>query len=143
MGERLHFGSCGFGLTLVLLAGLSVSGQGRPDFTGTWTQIDPPLVFEASHVVQIDQRALVLEVNIEKRGPAGRTSLFSFTDQHTYTIAAPPDRIYPTGEACDSACYGVNSFLMRGAAPSPAVPCGAQSATPSACARTGPGSCPS
>jgi hypothetical protein len=77
-------------LTLALTAGLAVSAQYRPDFTGVWIQVDPPHSSESSHVVQIEQQGSVFKVKVQKSGPA-LTALYSLRDEHTSVIGAPPE----------------------------------------------------
>jgi hypothetical protein len=78
-------------LPFLIVASVAIGTQVRPDFTGTWTQVDPPLSSTEKHVLQIERRGLVLTLHVEKSGPAGRTLLFSFKDDRTYTIGAPPE----------------------------------------------------
>lgn len=77
-------------LTLALTAGLAAGAQDRPDFTGVWIQVDPPQSSGSSHVVQIEQQGSVFRIKVQKSGPA-LTALYSFRDEHTYDIGAPPE----------------------------------------------------
>jgi hypothetical protein len=76
-------------LTVALTAGLPVSAQDRPDFSGVWIQVDPALSSDSSHTVQIEQQGSAFKVKVEKSGPAGPAG-YSFRDDHTYVIGAPP-----------------------------------------------------
>jgi hypothetical protein len=41
--------------------------------------------------MRVDHAASDFRVQVDKRGPAGRTTLFGYKDEHTYTIGAPAE----------------------------------------------------
>jgi hypothetical protein len=69
--------------------GKAVSGQDRPDLSGVWIQVDPPLSSESSHVVQIEQKGPVFKVKVETSGVAGPAG-YSFRGERTDVIGSPP-----------------------------------------------------
>ncbi len=68
----------------------SSSGQARPDYSGTWTQSEPQLGPDSSHIERIELRDPVLKVTIDGSAPAGSMGMAFHTD-HTYSIGAPAE----------------------------------------------------
>jgi hypothetical protein len=71
----------------MIVVASTTSGQEKPDFTGTWTQIDPPPSSGVSRSRQIEQHGNVLKVRSQESGDGllgwGRG------DDRSYTIGGP------------------------------------------------------
>ncbi len=73
-----------------LLLPVAAIAQSRPDFSGTWTQVEPAPGRDATHVERLELRDSVLKVTVQMSGSAiggGYAGRFD----HTYTIGAPAE----------------------------------------------------
>ena len=72
----------------VLLPAVVANAQSKPDFSGTWRQIEPQLGPADRHVERIELRDSVLKVTRDISGQAGPYGT-AVRDDHTYTIGGP------------------------------------------------------
>jgi hypothetical protein len=68
-----------------LLTAEVANGQSKPDFSGTWSQVEPQLGPNDRHVERIELRDSVLKVTRDITGEAGPYRTAS-RDDHAYTI---------------------------------------------------------
>jgi hypothetical protein len=82
---------------MLVAVATSSSGQVRPNYSGTWTQSEPQLGPDSSHLERIELREPVLKVTIDGSGSAGSIGTAYHFD-HTYSIGAPAEtRKYDDG----------------------------------------------
>ncbi len=73
-----------------LLLPVAAIAQSRPGFTGTWTQVEPPIGRDAIHIERLELRDSVLEIAVEMRGSAIGGGYGGHFD-HAYSIGAPAE----------------------------------------------------
>ncbi len=71
-----------------LLLAVAAMAQSKPDLSGTWTQVEPPIGRDATHVERLELRDSVLKVSVDMSGPAIGGGYGGHLD-HTYSIGAP------------------------------------------------------
>lgn len=86
--KSARIGSSLLSLAVVILVPLIGSGQQKPSFAGTWTQIDPPLSSGWSRVLRVEQQGNELRVRLESQGQGGSMG-FIGRDDNSYTIGRP------------------------------------------------------
>jgi hypothetical protein len=77
-------------LVAALLPAVVASGQSTPNFSGTWSQVEPQLGPNDRHVERIELRDSVLKVTRDISGQAGPFGM-TLRDDHTYTIGGPTE----------------------------------------------------
>jgi len=75
---------------MLVVVAASSSGQVRPDYSGTWTQSEPRLGPDSSHIERIEFKDPVLKVTVDGSGSA-RSMGMAYHLDHTYSIGAPTE----------------------------------------------------
>jgi hypothetical protein len=68
-----------------------VVAQDRPNFTGTWTRLQPPLSPEESSLQTVTQTGSQITLQVQSSGSAGPMGYAYHGDRHTYTIGGPAE----------------------------------------------------
>jgi hypothetical protein len=76
----------------VLLPAIAVNGQSYPDFSGTWSQVEPQLAAGNRYVQRVELQGSALKIKDDIRTADGMV-LFSSRDEHIYTIGGPTETI--------------------------------------------------
>ncbi len=74
----------------LLLVPFVALAQARPDFSGSWTQVEPPLGPDSTHVERLELRGSELKVMVKMSAPTIGGGVAGQFD-HTYTIGAPAE----------------------------------------------------
>jgi hypothetical protein len=77
-------------VVVALLSAVVVNGQSKPDFSGTWSQVEPQVGPGDRHVERIELQGSSLKIK-DDIDTHGVFYGFSSRDEHTYTIGAPTE----------------------------------------------------
>lgn len=74
-----------------LLLPVAAMAQSKPDFSGTWTQVQPPLGPDETHIERLELRDSVLKATVDTRMAAGPLGSGGGHFDRTYSIGAPAE----------------------------------------------------
>ncbi len=75
---------------MLSLAAVAWAAQSRPNFSGTWSQIEPELGPEDTHVERIDLHDSTLKIKVKAQFSGG-VGWGALNREHTYTIGGPAE----------------------------------------------------
>jgi hypothetical protein len=73
-----------------LLPAIAANGQSKPDFSGTWSQVEPQIAPGNRYVLRIELQGSSLKIKDDIK-TSNLMGAFSSNDEHVYTIGAPTE----------------------------------------------------
>ena len=74
-----------------LLPAVVINGQSKPDFSGTWSQVEPQVAPDNRHIERIELQGSSLKIKDDIRISGDGSGVYSSRDEHIYTIGAPTE----------------------------------------------------